>query len=78
MEMNLSQTAFLVPNDPGYDLRSFTPTVEVDLSGHAKLASAIVRLNSDGSPVDVYFSRASAQAISQLTCMLRGRVKAHE
>ena len=40
MEMNLSETAFLVPNDDGFDLRWFTPAVEVDLCGHATLASA--------------------------------------
>ncbi len=37
-EMNLSETAFLVPQEGGYDLRWFTPTVEVDLCGHATLA----------------------------------------
>jgi PhzF family phenazine biosynthesis protein len=41
-EMNLSETAFLVPRDGGYDLRWFTPAVEVDLCGHATLASAHV------------------------------------
>jgi PhzF family phenazine biosynthesis protein len=42
-EMNLSETAFLVPRDGGdYDLRWFTPKVEVDLCGHATLASAHV------------------------------------
>ena len=43
MEMNLSETAFLVPHagaDADYDLRWFTPRVEVDLCGHATLASA--------------------------------------
>ncbi len=39
-EMNLSETAFLHPEDEGYRLRWFTPTVEVDLCGHATLASA--------------------------------------
>ena len=39
-EMNLSETAFLVPVDGGWNLRWFTPTVEVDLCGHATLASA--------------------------------------
>lgn len=39
-EMNLAETAFLVPADPGYHLRWFTPEVEVDLCGHATLASA--------------------------------------
>ena len=38
-EMNLSETAFLVKRSDGYDLRWFTPAVEVDLCGHATLAS---------------------------------------
>ena len=42
-EMNLSETAFLLPRSPGvYGLRWFTPAVEVDLCGHATLASAHV------------------------------------
>jgi PhzF family phenazine biosynthesis protein len=41
-EMNLAETAFLVKQPDGYDLRWFTPTVEVDLCGHATLASAHV------------------------------------
>ena len=41
-EMNLAETAFLVRQRDGYDLRWFTPTVEVDLCGHATLASAHV------------------------------------
>lgn len=41
-EMNLSETAFLLPQDDGFNLRWFTPTVEVDLCGHATLASAHV------------------------------------
>ena len=41
-EMNLSETAFLVQRDDGFLLRWFTPTVEVDLCGHATLASAHV------------------------------------
>ncbi len=39
-EMNLSETAFLLGQDDGYNLRWFTPAVEVDLCGHATLASA--------------------------------------
>jgi len=39
-EMNLSETAFLCRQEDGFDLRWFTPTVEVDLCGHATLASA--------------------------------------
>jgi PhzF family phenazine biosynthesis protein len=42
-EMNLAETAFLVlRGDGGYDLRWFTPAAEVDLCGHATLASAHV------------------------------------
>ena len=41
-EMNLSETAFLVPCTDGFQLRWFTPAVEVDLCGHATLASAHV------------------------------------
>ncbi|MEE8554756.1 MAG: PhzF family phenazine biosynthesis isomerase, partial [bacterium] len=39
-EMNLSETAFLVPAGEGYGLRWFTPAVEVELCGHATLAAA--------------------------------------
>ena len=41
-EMNLAETAFLLRRDDGFSLRWFTPTVEVDLCGHATLASAHV------------------------------------
>lgn len=41
-EMNLSETAFLLRQADGYDLRWFTPETEVDLCGHATLASAHV------------------------------------
>ena len=39
-EMNLSETAFLLRSHDGFSLRWFTPEVEVDLCGHATLASA--------------------------------------
>jgi PhzF family phenazine biosynthesis protein len=39
-EMNLSETAFLVRQPEGFNLRWFTPAAEVDLCGHATLASA--------------------------------------
>ncbi|HWF11336.1 MAG TPA: PhzF family phenazine biosynthesis protein [Bryobacteraceae bacterium] len=42
LEMNLSETAFLHPENGGYRLRWLTPAVEVDLCGHATLASAHV------------------------------------
>jgi PhzF family phenazine biosynthesis protein len=45
-EMNLSETAFILPRSNGFVLRWFTPTTEVDLCGHATLASAHVLWNS--------------------------------
>ena len=42
MENNLAETAFFVKNGESYDLRWFTPVMEVDLCGHATLASAFV------------------------------------
>lgn len=44
-ENNLSETAFFVPMDQGFTLRWFTPLREVDLCGHATLASAHVLFN---------------------------------
>jgi len=41
-EMSLSETAFLHPQDGGWSLRWFTPAIEVELCGHATLASAHV------------------------------------
>ena len=41
-ENNLSETAFLVKQNGYYDLRWFTPAIEVDLCGHATMASAFV------------------------------------
>ena len=45
MENNLSETAFIVREEQGYHLRWFTPGTEVQLCGHATLASAYVLLN---------------------------------
>lgn len=45
MENNLSETAFLVKEEQGYHLRWFTPETEVELCGHATLASSFVILN---------------------------------
>ena len=41
-ENNLAETAFYVPTEAGFHIRWFTPTVEVNLCGHATLASAYV------------------------------------
>lgn len=50
-EMNLAETAFLVKQDDGYNLRWFTPALEVDLCGHATLASAHVLWETGQLPV---------------------------
>ncbi len=42
MEMNLSETAFIVPNGNSFDIRFFTPIDEIPLCGHATLASAFI------------------------------------
>lgn len=60
MENNLSETAFLVPDETGYSLRWFTPSVEVDLCGHATLAAAWVVSNALGFPGErIRFTTAS-------------------
>jgi PhzF family phenazine biosynthesis protein len=48
MENNLSETAFYVQENDGYRIRWFTPAVEVDLCGHATLATAFVLFNYEG------------------------------
>lgn len=45
MENNLSETAFIVKTDEGYHIRWFTPGYEIDLCGHATLASAYIIKN---------------------------------
>jgi len=64
-ELQLSETAFFVPEGEGFGLRWFTPEAEVDLCGHATLASAhvlftelspgrtTVRFTSQAGPLDV-------------------------
>jgi PhzF family phenazine biosynthesis protein len=47
-ENNLAETAFVVPAGNEYEIRWFTPTVEVDLCGHATLASSYVLFNELG------------------------------
>ena len=65
-EMNLSETAFVVRGADGFDLRWFTPTVEVDLCGHATLAAAHVLWSQGLVPATehIVFSSASGP----LTC----------
>lgn len=69
-EMNLSETAFFVPrpNQLGeYDLRWFTPTVEVDLCGHATLASGYVVLSKLAPELDqvVFHTRSGPLGVQR-------------
>lgn len=69
-ENNLSETAFLVATDSSdadYELRWFTPTVEVDLCGHATLASGYIVLNHLGSGQDnvTFASRSGRLAVAR-------------
>src|SRR5690349_7231413 len=61
MENNLAETAFFVKRNDQYDIRWFTPAVEVDLCGHATLASAAVLYNFEKYAGDVitFFSPRS-------------------
>ncbi|WP_375428628.1 PhzF family phenazine biosynthesis protein [uncultured Sphingomonas sp.] len=62
-ENNLSETAFLIPADGGeadFELRWFTPTTEVDLCGHATLASGHVVLQSEPGRERVTFATREA------------------
>jgi len=57
-ENNLSETAFAVPEAGGYRLRWFTPTVEVDLCGHATLATSFVLASLGQSGPFSYVTRS--------------------
>ena len=61
LENNLSETAFFVKTDEGYHLRWFTPEYEIDLCGHATLASAYIIKNFIDPPVQqIYFTTQKA------------------
>jgi len=65
-EMNLSETAFLVSQTNGYGLRWFTPKAEIELCGHATLASAHILWETGIVPVDqiIHFHTLSGLLIA--------------
>jgi len=64
-ENNLSETAFFIPEGDGFELRWFTPKVEIDLCGHATLAAAYVVFNHLGYAKDeIRFSTRLAGPLS--------------
>lgn len=67
-ENNLAETAFYCPNGGGYHLRWFTPGVEVDLCGHATVASAHVIYSIRGessAPSIVFHTRSGELRVSR-------------
>ena len=66
-ENNLSETAFFVPRGDGFQIRWFTPKMEVDLCGHATLASAFVLFNELGWAKDrvAFASKSGPLAVTQ-------------
>ena len=66
-ENNLSETAFLMPANGAYDLRWFTPLAEVDLCGHATLASAhvVFRHLRQGADAVAFETRSGRLGVSR-------------
>lgn len=68
MENNLAETAFYVRQNDRYEIRWFTPKVEVDLCGHATLAAAFVlfnRENHSGDSINFYSRRSGTLHVSR-------------
>lgn len=68
MENNLAETAYYVKDGEQYQIRWFTPTVEVDLCGHATLASAYVLFNHEnynGSTIRFYSHRSGELTVTR-------------
>lgn len=73
LENNLSETAFFVKVDNVYEIRWFTPTVEVDLCGHATLATAhtiFQHFGHEGDKVSFFSRRSGSLNVSKNGKML--------
>lgn len=66
LENNLSETAFIVPREGQYHIRWFTPSVEVDLCGHATLAAAfcVFNLIEDNRQAVSFYSKSGPLQVS--------------
>lgn len=72
-ENNLAETAFIVTSEIGYEIRWFTPTVEVDLCGHATLAAAHIifqHYNTSASELVFHSHRSGTLKVSKSDGML--------
>jgi len=67
MENNLAETAFYVKKDDAYELRWFTPAVEVDLCGHATLAAAFVLFNFENHAENIIHFKSPRSGILTVT-----------
>src|ERR1700748_2735175 len=68
IENNLAETAFFVKQDDGYGLRWFTPEYEIDLCGHATLASAHIlftELGYNGESINFYTQKAGTLVVTK-------------
>lgn len=68
MENNLAETAFFVQKNNQYEIRWFTPAVEVDLCGHATLATAHVlfsHLNHEGKTIRFFSHRSGELTVTK-------------
>ncbi len=65
-ENNLSETAFVVREGDRLRLRWFTPTVEVDLCGHATLAAGCVVLSEDGGDLVTFETRSGPLSVRRM------------
>jgi PhzF family phenazine biosynthesis protein len=71
-EMNLSETAFVRPQGDGFELRWFTPAIEVDLCGHATLAAAHALWSEGNVPRDQPIRFHTRSGV--LTCTTDGKL----
>jgi PhzF family phenazine biosynthesis protein len=72
-ENNLAETAFIVPSEYEYGIRWFTPTIEVDLCGHATLAAAHIInefYNTDKTSITFLSPRSGTLTVSQQADLL--------
>lgn len=72
-ENNLAETAFFVKQEDRFEIRWFTPKVEVDLCGHATLAAAFILFNienHDGSIIQFYSPRSGILEVSKMEDLL--------
>lgn len=78
-ENNLSETAFFIPTEKGFHLRWFTPVAEVDLCGHATLASAHVIFEILGYPKQaiVFETRSGELVVERSGKLLAMNFPAH-